>query len=84
MEDAKSNLKTRGKKSIIFIDEIHRFNKAQQDAFLPYVENGTIILIGATTENPSFSIISPLLSRMRVFVLKQLKDDEIAVLIEKG
>jgi putative ATPase len=57
------------KRTIIFIDEIHRFNKAQQDAFLSYVENGTITLIGATTENPSFEIISPLLSRSRVFVL---------------
>jgi replication-associated recombination protein RarA len=57
-------------KTILFIDEIHRFNKAQQDAFLPHVEDGTIILIGATTENPSFEVITPLLSRSRVLVLE--------------
>ena len=64
-------------RSILFIDEIHRFNKAQQDAFLPWVEKGTIILFGATTENPSFEIISPLLSRTQVFVLKELKPQHI-------
>ncbi len=84
MDEAKETLKLSGKKTILFIDEIHRFNKAQQDAFLPYVEHGTIILIGATTENPSFSIISPLLSRLRVIVLKQLNDEEILVLIERA
>ncbi len=72
------------KKTIIFIDEIHRFNKAQQDAFLPYVENGTIILIGATTENPSFEIIGPLLSRTRVFVLEQLKTAELEEIIDRA
>src|SRR4030042_7071172 len=61
-----------GKKTILFIDEIHRWNKAQQDGLLPYVENGLITLIGATTENPSFEVISPLLSRCRIFVLKGL------------
>ncbi|WP_418273127.1 AAA family ATPase, partial [Holdemanella porci] len=61
-----------GQKTILFVDEIHRFNKAQQDAFLPYVEKGSIILIGATTENPSFEINSALLSRCRVFVLNSL------------
>jgi len=71
-------------KTIIFIDEIHRFNKAQQDAFLPYVENGTIILIGATTENPSFEIINPLLSRSRVFVLEMLKDEDLEEIIKRG
>lgn len=71
-------------KTVIFIDEIHRFNKAQQDAFLPYVENGTIILIGATTENPSFEIISPLLSRSRVFILEQLNEEDLERLISKG
>lgn len=71
-------------KTVIFVDEIHRFNKAQQDAFLPYVENGTIILIGATTENPSFEIISPLLSRSRVFVLEQLNENDLDELINKG
>lgn len=69
---------------VIFIDEIHRFNKAQQDAFLPYIENGTIILIGATTENPSFEIISPLLSRSRVFVLKQLEKEDLLEVINRA
>ncbi len=70
-----------GMRTILFVDEIHRFNKAQQDAFLPHVEDGTIILIGATTENPSFEVISPLLSRSRVLVLEPLsKDDIIAIL----
>ena len=64
-------------RTIIFIDEIHRFNKAQQDVLLPYVENGTIVLIGATTENPFFEINSPLLSRMKVIRLEQLCEDEI-------
>lgn len=71
-------------KTVIFIDEIHRFNKAQQDAFLPYVENGTIILIGATTENPSFEIINPLLSRSRVFVLEPLGDGELDQIVDRG
>ncbi len=71
-------------KTILFIDEIHRFNKAQQDAFLSYVEKGTIILIGATTENPSFSIISPLLSRMRVFILKQLSEFDLNEILNKA
>lgn len=66
-----------GKRTILFIDEIHRFNKAQQDAFLPSVEKGTIILIGATTENPSFEVISPLLSRSRVLVLSRLSESEL-------
>ncbi len=71
-------------RTILFIDEIHRFNKAQQDAFLPYVERGTIRLIGATTENPSFEIISALLSRCRVYVLEPLKDAQIAALLRKA
>lgn len=71
MDEAEENRRY-GIRTIVFIDEIHRFNKAQQDAFLPYVEKGSIILIGATTENPSFEINSALLSRTRVFVLKQL------------
>lgn len=71
-------------KTILFIDEIHRFNKAQQDAFLSYVENGSIILIGATTENPSFSVISPLLSRMRVFILKQLSEHDLTIILNNG
>ncbi|MBP7553745.1 MAG: replication-associated recombination protein A [Spirochaetes bacterium] len=84
MEEAEGVFFNNGVRTIIFIDEIHRFNKAQQDAFLPYVEKGSVILIGATTENPSFSIISPLLSRMRVFVLKRLSDDNIGLLIDRA
>jgi putative ATPase len=71
-------------RTILFVDEIHRFNKAQQDAFLPYVERGVIRLIGATTENPSFEIISALLSRCRVYVLEPLSEDRIAVLLRKA
>jgi putative ATPase len=71
-------------RTILFVDEIHRFNKAQQDAFLPYVERGTIRLIGATTENPSFEIISALLSRCRVYVLQPLTDERIARLLRKA
>ena len=71
-------------RTILFVDEIHRFNKAQQDAFLPYVERGTIRLIGATTENPSFEIISALLSRCRVYVLQPLSDDAIAELLRQA
>jgi putative ATPase len=71
-------------RTILFVDEIHRFNKAQQDAFLPYVERGTIRLIGATTENPSFEIISALLSRCRVYVLEPLSDEQIARLLRKA
>ena len=70
-----------GEKTILFVDEIHRFNKAQQDAFLPYVEKGSIILIGATTENPSFEVNGALLSRCKVFVLQPLKSDEIEQLL---
>jgi len=71
-------------KSILFLDEIHRFNKAQQDFLLPYVENGTIILIGATTENPSFSVISPLLSRCQVFVLESFSKSELLKVLKRG
>jgi putative ATPase len=73
-----------GSRTILFIDEIHRFNKAQQDAFLPYVEHGTIRLIGATTENPSFEIISALLSRCRVYTLRALAEDEIVTLLKRA
>jgi putative ATPase len=73
-----------GSRTILFIDEIHRFNKAQQDAFLPYVEHGTIRLIGATTENPSFEIISALLSRCRVYTLHALSEDEILTLLQRS
>lgn len=72
------------RRTILFIDEIHRFNKAQQDAFLPYVEDGTIILIGATTENPSFSVNAPLLSRCRVFKLESHEDKDILELLKKA
>jgi len=71
-------------RTILFVDEIHRFNKAQQDAFLPYVENGTIILVGATTENPAFEINAPLISRSQVFVLNALSDKDIAKLIRRA
>jgi putative ATPase len=73
-----------GTRTIVFVDEIHRFNKAQQDAFLPHVEKGSIRLIGATTENPSFEIISALLSRCRVYVLKPLAEDEIVILLRRA
>ncbi|MBQ1368030.1 MAG: replication-associated recombination protein A [Firmicutes bacterium] len=73
-----------GVRTVLFVDEIHRFNKAQQDAFLPYVEKGSIILIGATTENPSFEVNSALLSRCRVFVLKQLTEDDLAELLHRA
>jgi putative ATPase len=73
-----------GTRTIVFVDEIHRFNKAQQDAFLPYVEKGSIRLIGATTENPSFEIISALLSRCRVYVLKQLPEEQIVALLKRA
>src|SRR5881392_1479438 len=73
-----------GTRTIVFIDEIHRFNKAQQDAFLPHVEKGNIRLIGATTENPSFEIISALLSRMRVYILNALSEDEIVELLQRA
>ena len=72
-----------GKPKILFLDEIHRFNKAQQDFLLPYVENGKLYLIGATTENPSFEVISPLLSRCQVFVLKELTKEEIKQIIKR-
>src|SRR5215831_13740611 len=73
-----------GTHTIVFIDEIHRFNKAQQDAFLPYVESGSIRLIGATTENPSFEIISALLSRSRVYVLHPLTEEQIVLLLGRA
>lgn len=84
IDDARDRRKYYNRKTILFLDEIHRFNKAQQDAFLPHVENGTILLIGATTENPSFEINSALLSRMRVFVLKELSPDNLKKIISRG
>jgi len=73
-----------GRRTIVFVDEIHRFNKAQQDAFLPHVERGNIVLIGATTENPSFEVISALLSRTRVFVLKALSDEDVTTVVRRA
>jgi putative ATPase len=73
-----------GTRTIVFIDEVHRFNKAQQDAFLPYVEKGSIRLIGATTENPSFEIISALLSRTRVYILKELTEEQVVLLLRRA
>lgn len=73
-----------GKRTVLFVDEIHRFNKAQQDAILPYVEDGTVTFIGATTENPSFEVNSALLSRARVFVLQALGDDEVGTILDRA
>ncbi len=73
-----------GRRTVLFIDEIHRFNKAQQDAVLPYVEDGTVTLIGATTENPSFEVNSALLSRARVFVLHALRDDDVGTIVDRA
>jgi len=73
-----------GMQTILFVDEIHRFNKAQQDAFLPHVEDGTIVLIGATTENPSFEVINPLLSRSRVLVLEPLDVPSITTIVKRA
>jgi len=84
MEDARKGRKARGSKTIVFIDEIHRFNKAQQDAFLPYVEAGDIVLIGATTENPSFEVNSALLSRTKVVVIPQLERSEIMTILRRA
>ncbi|MGE3797647.1 MAG: replication-associated recombination protein A [Thermomicrobiales bacterium] len=81
VKDASDRLGMHGQRTVLFIDEIHRFNKAQQDAILPYVEDGTILLIGATTENPSFEVNSPLLSRSRVIVLQALDDEVIRALV---
>src|SRR6266581_2182409 len=74
----------RGMRTILFVDEIHRFNKAQQDAFLPHVERGTIVLIGATTENPSFEVNAALLSRCRVYVLKELGEPELVTILRRA
>jgi putative ATPase len=81
VKEATDQIGMHAQRTILFIDEIHRFNKAQQDAILPYVEDGTIVLIGATTENPSFEVNAPLLSRSRVLVLQSLSDDSIRALI---
>src|SRR5580704_19362857 len=73
-----------GRRTIVFVDEMHRFNRAQQDAFLPHVEAGNILLIGATTENPSFEVIAPLLSRMKVYVLRSLAEGQIVELLRRA
>jgi putative ATPase len=82
--EAAHRTRSYGKRTIVFVDEVHRFNKAQQDAFLPHVESGAILLIGATTENPSFEVISPLLSRLKVYVMRGLRVDEIVTLLERA
>jgi putative ATPase len=84
VEQAKEARATSGKPTVLFLDEVHRFNKAQQDTFLPYLEDGTLIFIGATTENPSFEVVSALLSRARVYVLRSLQPQDIAELIQRA
>ena len=84
MEEARKSRQSRGSKTIVFIDEIHRFNKAQQDAFLPYVEAGDIILIGATTENPSFEVNSALLSRSKVVVIPALEREQVMTILDRA
>src|SRR5690606_4537937 len=84
IREAQQRLATDGRGTILFCDEIHRFNKAQQDAFLPYVEEGVITLIGATTENPSFELNPALLSRLRVFVLEPLAPEHVAAIITRA
>ncbi len=81
---AKEAREVRGRKTIMFVDEVHRFNKSQQDAFLPHIEDGTVILIGATTENPSFELNNALLSRARIYVLKSLSDDALLSILEQA
>src|SRR5215207_3965875 len=84
IKEAADRLGMHGQRTVLFIDEIHRFNKSQQDAILPHVEDGTVILIGATTENPSFEVNAPLLSRSRVVVLKALADTDIETIINRA
>src|SRR2546426_4993802 len=84
VEEAESELRRSGRPTVLFVDEIHRFNKAQQDAFLPHVEAGTVTLVGATTENPSFELLPPLLSRTRVLVLEPLTEDEVGAVVDRA
>jgi putative ATPase len=84
MARAEATRRQTGQRTILFVDEIHRFNKAQQDAFLPYVESGTIVLIGATTENPSFEVNAALLSRSKVFVLSPLSGDDVVTILRRA
>jgi len=83
-DQAGRRIKLSGQKTILFVDEIHRFNKAQQDAFLPFVEDGTIILIGSTTENPYFEINAPLVSRSRIFVFEPLTDEQVGLIVDRA
>jgi putative ATPase len=82
--EAQAELARRGRRTVLFVDEIHRFNRAQQDAFLPHVEKGTIVLVGATTENPSFEVNAALLSRCRVYVLEPLSDGEVLAVLGRA
>jgi putative ATPase len=84
MQEAQRLRRASGKPTLLFVDEIHRFNKAQQDAFLPFVESGDILLVGATTENPSFEVVGPLLSRLTVHVLQPLDEEALVVLLERA
>ncbi|GLI37095.1 replication-associated recombination protein A [Geobacter hydrogenophilus] len=84
VKEAENERKYRGANTILFVDEIHRFNKSQQDAFLPYVEKGVFTIIGATTENPSFEVIAPLLSRCKVLVLNSLTDEEVTTILRRA
>ncbi|ABM24837.1 replication-associated recombination protein A [Shewanella putrefaciens] len=84
IEQAKAIAESRGQRTLLFVDEVHRFNKSQQDAFLPFIEDGTVIFIGATTENPSFEINNALLSRARVYLIKRLSNDEIAHIVTQA
>lgn len=84
IEQAKAVAESRGQRTLLFVDEVHRFNKSQQDAFLPFIEDGTVIFIGATTENPSFEINNALLSRARVYLIKRLSQDEIAHIVTQA
>lgn len=84
IEHAKSVAQSRGQRTLLFVDEVHRFNKSQQDAFLPFIEDGTVIFIGATTENPSFEINNALLSRARVYLIKRLQDEEIIKIVRQA
>src|SRR4029079_11178659 len=81
--EAAAKLRRGGKGTLLFVDEIHRFNRAQQDGFLPYVEDGTVILVGATTENPSFELNAALLSRCQVMVLRRLNDEALEQLLAR-
>ena len=84
IEQAQQNLQMQGTRTLLFVDEVHRFNKSQQDAFLPFIEDGTIIFVGATTENPSFELNNAILSRARVYLLKKLEIDELQTVLNRA